>query len=131
MELTLSHWMYLLGTFVIIMTMFCRQNVVVPAVLMTFFVGWSYMGSFVDGLQTIFNASLIAAGELFNIFLIIAIMTALLQALKAMGSDERMIVPFQKVMINGHWSFWILVFVTYAISLFFGQRQQFHSLGHC
>ncbi|WP_078553667.1 hypothetical protein [Bacillus alkalicellulosilyticus] len=119
MELTIAHWMYLVGTCLIIVTMLFRQNVVVPAILMTFVVGWLYTGSFTLGLQSIFNASVTAATQLFHIFLIIAIMTALLHALKAIGSDKQMIVPFQKVMNNGHTSFWILVFVTYAISLFF------------
>ncbi|GAE34253.1 hypothetical protein [Halalkalibacter akibai] len=119
MILTAPHWIYLLGTLIIILTMLFRQNVVVPAVLMTFIVGWVYTGSFSSGLQTIFQASLIAAGELFNIFLIIAIMTALLHSLKALGADEQMITPFQRVMKNGHISFWVIVGVTYAISIFF------------
>lgn len=119
MILTASHWVYLIGTCIIILTMLCRQNVVAPAILMTFFVGWIYTGSFSTGLQTVFEASLTAAGELFNIFLIIAIMTALLHSLKAIGSDEQMITPFQRIMKNGHLSFWILVLVTYSLSLFF------------
>lgn len=119
MELTVAHWMYLVGTVVIIFTMLFRQNVVVPAIVVTFLVGWIFSGSFSFGLQTIFNASLIAAGELFNIFLIIAIMTALLHSLKSLGTDEQMITPFQRVMKNGHISFWVIVFVTYSISLFF------------
>lgn len=119
MILTASHWVYLIGTIIIILTMLCRQNVVVPAILMTFLVGWVYSGSFSTGLQTIFNSSLTAAAELFNIFLIIAIMTALLHSLKAIGSDEQMIKPFQRIMTNGHLSFWILVLVTYSLSLFF------------
>lgn len=119
MELTVPHWIYLLGTIIIILTMLFRQNVVVPAIFMTFFVGLFYGGSFIFGLQTMFQASLTAAGKLFNIFLIIAIMKALLQALKDIGADERMITPFQKVMKNGHISYWIIVFVTYVISLFF------------
>ncbi|MGM0838573.1 MAG: hypothetical protein ACQEV7_20765 [Bacillota bacterium] len=119
MELTAAHWMYLVGTVVIIFTMLFRQNVVAPAIVVTFLVGWIFSGSFSFGLQTIFNASLIAAGELFNIFLIIAIMTALLHSLKSLGTDEQMITPFQSVMKNGHISFWVIVFVTYSISLFF------------
>jgi hypothetical protein len=119
MELTAAHWMYLIGTIIIIFTMLFRQNIVVPAILVTFLVGWIFSGSFTFGLQTIFNASLVAAGELFNIFLIIAIMTALLHSLKSLGTDEQMIIPFQRIMKNGHISFWVLVFVTYAISLFF------------
>lgn len=118
-ELTASHWMYLIGTCLIILTMLFRQNVVVPAIVMTFLVGWLYTGSFASGLQTIFQSSLTAAGELFNIFLIITIMTALLQSLKSLGSDRQMIIPFQRVMKNGHLSFWILAFVTYSLSLFF------------
>ena len=119
MELTAAHWMYFAGTIIIILTMLFRQNVVVPSILVTFLVGWIFTGSFTVGLQTIFTASLVAAGELFNIFLIIAIMTALLHSLKSLGSDEQMITPFQRVMKNGHISFWVIIFVTYAISLFF------------
>lgn len=119
MELTAAHWMYLVGTAIIILTMLFRQNVVVPSIFVTFLVGWIYSGSFIIGLQTIFNASLTAAGELFNIFLIIALMTALLHSLKTLGSDEQMITPFQRVMKNGHISFWVIIFVTYVISLFF------------
>ncbi|MBP2239636.1 hypothetical protein J2Z40_000189 [Cytobacillus eiseniae] len=119
MELTAAHWMYLIGTCIIILTMLFRQNVVVPSIIVTFLVGWIYTGSFIAGLQTIFNASLVAAGELFNIFLIITIMTALLHSLKTLGSDQQMITPFQQVMKNGHISFWVIIFVTYAISLFF------------
>ena len=119
MELTLAHWMYLIGTLVIIGTMLFRQNVVVPAILTTFLVGWAFSRDIISGLQTIFNASLVAAGELFNIFLIITIMTALLHSLKDLGADEQMITPFQRVMVNGHISFWVIIFVSYAISLFF------------
>ncbi|WP_078552394.1 hypothetical protein [Bacillus alkalicellulosilyticus] len=118
-ELTAAHWMYLVGTIIIILTMLCRQNVVVPALVITFLVGWIYTGSLFSGLQTIFQASLVAAGELFNIFLIIAIMTALLHSLKTLGADQQMITPFQRVMVNGHISFWVIVFITYSISLFF------------
>jgi len=119
MELTASHWMYLAGTILIILTMLFRQNVVVPALLMTFLVGFLYGDSLVFAFQTVFNASLTAAGELFNIFLIIAIMTALLHMLKTLGADEAMITPFRKVMVNGHISFWVIAVVTYFISLFF------------
>ncbi|MCM3586547.1 hypothetical protein M3182_12460 [Mesobacillus maritimus] len=119
MELTAAHWMYLIGTCIIILTMLLRQNVVVPSIIVTFLVGWIFTGSLTTGLQSIFNASLVAAGELFNIFLIITIMTALLHSLKSLGTDKQMITPFQRVMKNGHISFWTLIFVTYAISLFF------------
>src|SRR5690606_36301124 len=86
MELTLGHWAYLVGMVVIIGTMAFRRNVVVPAVAATFAVTWAYTGNVVDCLESMFKASLVAAGELFNIFLIIALITAMLGALQRLGS---------------------------------------------
>src|SRR5699024_8573168 len=71
------------------------------------------------GFTAIFNANLVAARELFNIFLIITFMIALLNSLHELGADRRMIRPLQKVMINGHVSYFVLAVVTYVISLFF------------
>jgi len=119
MELTLGHWAYLAGVVVIIGTMACRRNVVVPAVAATFVVTWAYTGNVIDGLGSMFKASLVAAGELFNIFLIIALITAMLGALQRLGSDKRMVQPFRKVMTGGSVAFWVLAAVTFVISLFF------------
>ncbi|MFB4160327.1 hypothetical protein ACE1TF_10605 [Geomicrobium sp. JSM 1781026] len=119
MEIISSHWIYFAGILIIILTMLMRKNVVVPAILMTFLIGLIYTGSLSTGLQTIFNASLVAAGELFSIFLIIAIMTALLQGLEVVGANEQMIKPFGKIMTNGHISYLVIILVTYVISLFF------------
>jgi hypothetical protein len=78
---------------------------------------WS--GSLATGLSSVFNASLVAATSLFNIFLIIAMVTAMLRSLEGLGSDKRMVTPFRRVMRNAHLSWWTLVIVTYFISLFF------------
>src|SRR5699024_4307164 len=99
--------------------MIFRKGVVLPTLLGTFIVAWVYQGSIVDGFTAIFNANLVAAKELFNIFLIITFMIALLYSLRDLGADKRMIEPLQKVMVNGHVSFFVLVVVTYVISLFF------------
>lgn len=119
MVLSLAHWLYLFGTVLIIVTMLFRKNVVVPAIGVTFLVALSYTGSLGVALQSTFRASLVAANSLFDIFLIIAVMTALLRSLKDIGADQKMIVPFQKVMVNGHVSYFVLIIITYVISLFF------------
>ncbi|MFI6603352.1 hypothetical protein ACIBHX_44560 [Nonomuraea sp. NPDC050536] len=119
MNLGAAHWIYLAGIVVIIAVMIMRKNIVIPAVAATFFTAWAFTGDLVKGLQSIFGASLTAAAELFNIFLIIALVTALLGALKAIGADQRMIEPFRAVMRNGHAAFWVIAGVTYVISLFF------------
>jgi hypothetical protein len=118
-DLSFTHWLYGFITISIIVTMVFRKGVVMPALFGTFIVAWAYHGNLVDGFTAIFQANLVAAQELFNIFLIITFMLALLNSLKDLGADRKMIQPVQKFMINGHVSFFILVTVTYVISLFF------------
>jgi hypothetical protein len=72
----------LAGVIVIVLTMAMRANVVVPAIAATFLVTLTWTHSSVTALTSVFNASLSAAKELFNIFLVIALMTALLNAMK-------------------------------------------------
>lgn len=119
MELTLAHWMYVLITVVVIITMLLRKGVVLPVLIGTFLVGLIYNGNVIEGFQTVFNANLVAAKELFNIFLIISLMIALLNSLKDLGADTMMVAPIQKIMVNGHVSYLILMITTYVISLFF------------
>ncbi|MFF2878002.1 hypothetical protein ACFVR2_16925 [Gottfriedia sp. NPDC057991] len=119
MDLTVAHWLYGIMTLVVIVTMLFRKGVVLPTIIGTFLVSVAYKGSLVGGFQALFNANLVAAKELFTIFLIITFMVALLHSLKDTGADERMIAPMQKVMKNGHIAFAVLLVVTYVISLFF------------
>lgn len=114
-----AHWVYLLGVAIIVLTMICRANVVVPSVIATFLVTLAWTHSPVSAVASIFNASFTAAKELFNIFLVIALMTALLNALKVLRSDIRMVEPFRAVMKNGHTAYFVLAAITYVISLFF------------
>jgi hypothetical protein len=118
-DLTAAHWVYLIGIVVILATMVMRKNIVVPAVTMTFLTALVYSKSLVTGLSAVFNASLVAAVNLFNIFLIIALVTAMLGALQALGADRKMVAPFRRVMRNPHLAYWGLAVVTYFISLFF------------
>ncbi|MGV9709971.1 hypothetical protein ACWDTI_04840 [Gordonia sp. NPDC003424] len=118
-DLTAAHWVYLAGVILIIATMVMRKNIVVPAVIATFLTAFAFSDSIVTAIASIFNASLVAATELFNIFLIIALVTAMLGGLRQMGADRLMIAPFRKVMRSPISSFIVLAVVTYVISLFF------------
>ena len=114
-----AHWLYLAGVAAVVITMIFRANVVVPSMIASFLVLLSLSGSVVGALGGVFNASLVAAKELFNIFLVIAFMTALLNSLKSIQSDIRMVEPFRVVMKNGHVAYFVLAGITYVISLFF------------
>ncbi|KGX91633.1 membrane protein [Pontibacillus halophilus JSM 076056 = DSM 19796] len=119
MELTFVHWVYASITLLIIGTMILRKSIVIPTIIGTFLIGLLYNESLLSGFTSVFLANIVAAKELFNIFLIITLMVALLQSLKDLRADERMILPIQKVMVNGHVAYFVLVVVTYIISLFF------------
>lgn len=113
------HYVYLIGVAAIVLSMALRANVVVPAVIATFAVAAAHTGSLTGATISVFNASLVAARELFSIFLVIALMTSLLNALKALEADKLMVRPFRKVMTNGHTAFLVVSCATYFISLFF------------
>jgi hypothetical protein len=119
MEITAAHWIYLIGIIIIITVTVMRKNVLVPAVAATFLTAWAFSGNLATALSSVFNASLSAASELFNIFLIIALMTSLLGVLSAMGADKLMVKPFQRFMRNGTSSFLVIFVITYFVSLFF------------
>ncbi|NHC41498.1 hypothetical protein G6549_16175 [Bacillus sp. MM2020_1] len=119
MELTAAHWVYLVVTIAVIIIMLFRKGVVLPLIVGTFIVAAVYKGSVIGGFQAVFNANLVAAKELFSIFLIISIMIGLLNSLKDLGADKRMVVPIKKIMVNGHVSYLVLMVTTFVISLFF------------
>jgi len=117
--ITAVHWVYLAGVAAVVVSMAMRANVVVPAVLATFAVALTFSGSLVTAVIAVFNASLVAAKELFSIFLVIALMTALLNALRALGADQLMVRPFRRVITSGPVAYLVLTVATYLISLFF------------
>jgi len=117
--ITLSHVLYALVTLSIILVMFFRRGVVIPALFGTFIIGWVFKGDLISGFKAVYNANLTAAKELFTIFLIITFMVALLASLRDIGADRRMIRPIQKFIVNGHIAFLVLAVITFVISLFF------------
>ena len=118
-QISLAHWAYLAGVLAVIVTMVLRMNVVVPSIAATFVVALAWSHNPVGALGSVFNASFVAAKELFNIFLVIALITSLLNSLQVLRSDVRMVQPFRTVMTNGHAAYFILAAITYVISLFF------------
>jgi hypothetical protein len=117
--LTPAHWVYLAGVLAVIISMAYRTNPVAPAMLGTFATAFAMTGSVPTALEALFLGPLTAARALFNIFLVIALMVALMNALQRLQADVRMVRPFQRVMKNGHTGFFVLASVSYVLSLFF------------
>lgn len=117
--LTPAHWVYLASVLVIIVTMACRANVVAPAILGTLATAYAMTGQLSTSLEALFFGPLTAARELFNIFLVISLMTAFMNALRLLHADVRIVRPFRRIMVNGHVGFFVLALVSYVLSLFF------------
>ncbi|WP_211230064.1 hypothetical protein [Desulfovirgula thermocuniculi] len=111
--------MYVLGVLVVVLTMIMRRNVVIPCILFTFLIGWAYKGSLVKAVQVLFNANLVAAKELFGIFLIISLMVAMLKSLSETGGDELLVKPLNNLMVSPLISYLVVCAATLVISLFF------------
>lgn len=117
--MTLSHWLYVLGVISVVITMVLRRNVIIPCIIFTFLIGWVFLGSFIGGIQTVFNASLVAAKDLFSIFLIISLMVAMLRSISVTGADKILVAPLTRFMVSPLVSYIVLCLSTLIISLFF------------
>ncbi|MGZ6524864.1 MAG: hypothetical protein ACXVDB_07190 [Tumebacillaceae bacterium] len=117
--MTPAHWVYIAGTLLVVIAMIARKNVVVPSIVATLVLGWVAKGSVLDGIQTVFNSSVYAANSLFNIFLVIAVMVAMLKAVSATGADKLMVAPIQRLMHGPMIAYLVLIVATYLISTFF------------
>ncbi|WP_395105094.1 hypothetical protein [Actinomadura sp. SCN-SB] len=114
-----AHWIYLLGLAAIIATVVAKRNVVAIAVAATFVTATAYAGSAVTGLAAIFTGAIVATRELLSIFVIIALVTAMLGAMRGLGADVLMIRPLRGLFRNGHISYVVLAVVTFLLSLSF------------
>jgi hypothetical protein len=118
-----AHIIYALGAVTVVLAMLFRKGVIIPSLVTTFLLGWAYKGGLADGaiagLAAIYNANIMAAKELFSIILLIAFMVGMLNALKELGADQKMIVPIQRLIINGHVAYWVLVIATALLSTAF------------
>lgn len=117
--MTAGHWLYTLGIIVVVITMVLRRNVLIPCIIFTLLLGWYYFGSFTKGIQTIFNASIVAGSDLLGIFMIIGLMVALLKSLSATGADELMVIPLKRLMVGPLISYLVISVTTLVVSLFF------------
>ncbi len=114
-----AHWVYLIGLAALIATVVAKKNVIAPALIATFLTGLVYQGSFTMGLGSIFNAAIAGTRELLPVFIIIALVTAMLGAMRALGADTLMIRPLSRFFRNGHVSYVLLAVVTFLLSLAF------------
>ena len=114
------HYIYLVVIIIVIGLMITKHDVVIPCILGLFVIGFCYHNfNFIAAAQTIFKGMLVAGMDLFDIMLIIALMTAMLKSLINMKADKLMIAPAAKLLKKPTTAFWVLAAVMYICATFF------------
>ena len=117
--MTAAHLVFLLGLASLIVAMALRKNVMIPAIVATLATAFAFSGSVPNAIMSVFRATITAGTALFEIFIVIAAVTSLLAAMRAIGSDDLMVRPVSRWMVNGRVAYIVLFGFTYLLSLFF------------
>src|SRR5512142_2425193 len=95
--LTPAHWVFAAFVVLIFASLATKIDTAIVAVVGMFIIGWMTLGSFIGGLQSIFNGIVRAGIVLIDIVAIISIVVALAKALEPMGVMVLMVRPFKKL----------------------------------
>lgn len=114
-----AHLVYIVGVVVLLVVMALRKNVIVPAVIATVLTAWAFTGNAFQGLAAPFNGLIVATTQLLDIFLVLAVISAMTGAMRVMKTDTLMVQPLVRFMRNGHLAFVVLFVASYLMSLVF------------
>lgn len=125
-QLTASHWVFLLVILAIFVSIGFRKGVIVPSIIGIFMLGLlaepqheGPLNQVIFAVQVVFRALLNAGTELFDIMLVIALMVAMLKSLQSQGADRLMVAPMKKLMVGPWTAFFVLGVTMYIAAAFF------------
>lgn len=125
-QLTASHWVFLLVILAIFVSIGFRKGVIIPSIAGIFMLGLlaeaphdGGLNQLIFAVQVVFRALLNAGNELFDIMLVIALMVAMLKSLQHQGADRLMVAPMKKLMIGPWTAFFALGITMYLAAAFF------------
>lgn len=125
-QLTVSHYAFLLTVLSIFISIAFRRGVIIPSIAGIFILGLlsdqsdaGFINTLIFAIQTLSKALLNAGEELFDIMLVIALMVAMLKSLQAQGADHIMVAPMKKLMIGPRTAFFVLAITMYTAAAFF------------
>ena len=115
-ELTMSHWVYLLGIIAVLVTMTLRRETPLICVIASFVLAFVTTGNLISAVQAVYNAIQIAFSELLGVVLIISVIVAMAKILEETGIADMIFSPFRAVMKGPRTAFWIMGIVVMAAS---------------
>ena len=125
-QLTTSHWIFLLVVLSIFISIGFRKGVIIPSIIGIFILALSsnqpdigLLNMVIYAVQVVFKSLLNAGHELFDIILVIAMMASMLKALQAQGAADIMVSPMKKLMVGPKSAFFILALTMYIAAVFF------------
>ncbi len=116
-QLTILHYVYLIGVLVVLGAMIARKDTVMPCIVFTFALGFaaasqipdsSFVNWLIGGLQVNYNALIFAGSEFFGIIATIAMMVAMSKQMADMGTDKMMMDPLANAMKTPDVAFFVL-----------------------
>jgi hypothetical protein len=116
--LTPAHWVFAAFVVLIFASLATKIDTAIVAVVGMFIIGWMTLGTFIGGLQSIFNGIVRAGIVLIDIVAIISIVVALAKALEPMGVMVLMVRPFKKLFRTPTIAWWLTGILMYVFSLF-------------
>lgn len=117
-QLTALHYVYYLFVLTIIITMGFKKDTLLPCIIGILVIGAMYTGSFIKGVQVVYNALIASGNEFWGIIVVISLVIAMSRALRDIGADEVMIRPIKKIMKSPTIAFFALGFVMLFFSWF-------------
>lgn len=116
MILTSLHCLYMIMVVIILVIMLMKKDIVIPCIVGIFAMGYTYSGSVVTAVQSIFNTLIYAGNEFWGIIVIISLVVAMSKALQEIGSDILIMSPIKKVMSGPSMAFWSIGLTMMIIS---------------
>jgi hypothetical protein len=107
-ELTMSHWVYLLGIAAVLITMAMRRETPLICIVAGFILALVTTGNLISAVQAVYNAIQIAFSELLGIVLIISIIVAMAKMLEETGIADKIFSPFRAVIKGPGTAFWVM-----------------------
>lgn len=118
-QLGALHYVYLILILLIFLFMILKKDITLICIAGIFALGFIATGSLASSITGVFNSFVYAIGQLLDIILVIAAITAMGIILTKTGINEAMAYPFTKLMKTPTLAYWIIGIFMMIISLFF------------
>ncbi|GCD10703.1 hypothetical protein [Clostridium tagluense] len=117
-NLSTIHYAYIIIIVIIIVIITLKKDVILPCVLGIGIIGYIFTGDVLEAVQIIYKAIVVSGKEFIEVVVLIALVNAMSSALTDIGSDEIIIKPLKKLMVNKTMSFFVLGITMTMVSLF-------------